>query len=197
MEGGMITIKIILGSTRPNRFGVQPANWLLQVAQNVEGATFEPVDLAELNLPFLDEPQVPAIGNYQQEHTKKWAKIVGPADGFVIVTPEYNHSYPASLKNAIDYLYAEWLHKPVAFVGYGSVAGGARAIEHLRGVVAYLDMFDISTHMLLPNYHSGLDEKGNFIFTEQHERAAKAMLERLVFWAERMKPGREELAGKQ
>ncbi len=192
----MVKIKIILGSNRPSRFAEQPGAWLLAQGQAMEGAEFELVDLAEIALPFLDEP-IPALHDkYQNEHTKAWAKIVAEADGFVFVAPEYNHGYTPVLKNAIDYLYKEWTHKPVAFLSYGSQAGGARAVEQLRAVVGHLSMYDITEHIILPEYYLNLDDKGNYQFTERHEKAAHTMLDRLVFWSEKMAAAREELAAR-
>lgn len=193
----MVTIKVIIGSVRPNRFGIQPANWLMEYAKNTykDDVKFELVDLAEVNLPFLDEPQIPAIA-IEHEHSLKWSKIINEADGFVFVTPEYNHSYSPALKNAIDYLASEWAHKPITFLSYGSAAGGARSVEHLRGVVSWIKMYDLAEHMILPDYYNNLDEKGNFIFGERHEKNAQAMLDALIFWSEKMKDAREQLAKK-
>lgn len=186
----MPTIKIILGSNRPSRFGEQPAQWLLEQGKSIEGATFELVDLAELNLPFLDEPSPALFGSYQNEHSKAWSKIVADADGFVFVAAEYNHGYTPVLKNAIDYLYHEWSHKPVAFLSYGSAAGGARAVDQLRAVVGHLSMYDITEHVIMPDYFAHQDENGAYKFTERHERSAQNMLTRLAFWAETMKSAR-------
>jgi len=190
----MPKIKIILGSSRPNRFGEQPAKWLMEMSKQIEGAEFEIIDLAEVALPFLDEP-FPAMQNkYQNEHTKAWAKVIADADGFVFVAAEYNHGYTPVMKNALDYLYNEWNNKPVAFLSYGSAAGGARAVDQLRAVVGHLGMYDITEHMILPEYYTNLDKDGNFQFTERHEQNAHTMLNRLVFWADKMAEARKELA---
>src|SRR5689334_23398863 len=127
----MTSIGIILGSTRPNRNGEAVAGWVLDHAKQRGDAQFELVDLRDHPLPHLDEPIPPSMGQYQNEHTKRWADRIASFDGYVIVTPEYNHSTSGVLKNAIDYLYAEWNNKAVGFVSYGSV-GGARAAEQLR-----------------------------------------------------------------
>jgi len=126
----------------------------------------------------------------------RWSKIIAGADGFVFVTHEYNYSYSPVLKNAIDFLASEWAHKPVAFLSYGATAGGARSVEHLRGVVAWLKMYDLAEQMLLPNYFANLDENGNFKFNERHEKNAHAMLEALIFWAEIFKEARAKLIAK-
>src|SRR3954470_7581778 len=147
MNGGSappVKIQIILGSIRQNRFGEKPAQWILQEARKREGVEFELIDLRDHPLPMFAEPTPPGRlnGNYPNELVSKWGKKVAEADGFIIVTPEYNHGYPPSLKNAIDHLFVEWGRKPVAFVGYGS-AGGARAVEQLRQVAIELEMAPI------------------------------------------------------
>ena len=116
----MIRIGIILGSTRPNRNGEQVATWVYDIASRRSDAEFELIDLRDYPLPHLDEPLPPSMGQYQNEHTKQWAATIASFDGFVIVTPEYNHCTSGVLKNAIDYLYAEWNNKAVGFVSYGA-----------------------------------------------------------------------------
>src|SRR3954462_1948767 len=127
----MLRIAIILGSTRPGRNGEAVAKWAHEIAKKRSDAIFELVDIKDFNLPLLDEPVPPSMGQYSKEHTKKWAAKIATFDGFVFVTPEYNHGTSGALKNAIDFLFAEWNDKAAGFVGYGSM-GGARAIENLR-----------------------------------------------------------------
>lgn len=186
-------IKIILGSTRPNRFGKQVADWIMELTKTHKNARFELIDLQEVNLPFLDEPLPPIQGNYQQPHTKAWANIIGPADGFIVVTGEYNFSIPAALKNAFDFLAAEWRYKPVAFVSYGASAGGARAVEHLRSSVANLGMFDLRDQVLMPNYWTQLNEQGMLEPTEDQTTAAHKLIDRIAFWSNYLKPARKQL----
>ena len=144
----MVRIGVILGSTRPNRNGEQVAKWVFDLASRRDDAQFELVDLRDYPLPHLDEPLPPSLGQYQNEHTKQWAAKISSFDGFVIVTPEYNHGTSGVLKNAIDYLYAEWHNKAVGFVSYGS-AGGVRAVEHLRLVAGELQMADVRQQVVL------------------------------------------------
>jgi NAD(P)H-dependent FMN reductase len=144
----MTRIGIILGSTRPNRLGEQVATWVYKNAIERDDADFELIDLRDFPLPHLDEPLPPSLGQYQGDHTKEWAATIASFDGFVIVTPEYNHSTSGVLKNAIDYLYAEWNNKAVGFVSYGAV-GGARAVEHLRLVAGELQMADVRQQVAL------------------------------------------------
>src|SRR5947207_4166132 len=141
-------VGFVFGRTRPYRNGEQVAKWVFDVASRRYDAEFELVDLRDYPLPHLDEPLPPSLGQYQNEHTKQWADKIASFDGFVIVTPEYNHGTSGVLKNAIDYLYAEWNNKAVGFVSYGS-AGGARAVEHLRLVAGELQMADVRQQVAL------------------------------------------------
>jgi NAD(P)H-dependent FMN reductase len=186
----MTKIKVIAGSVRPGRFNIQPATWITELASKYKDLDVELIDLQELNLPFYNEPQSPLTGNYVHEHTKEWAKVVDEADGFIWVTPEYNHSYSPVLKNAIDYLGKEWSGKPVSLVSYGAAAGGSRAAEHLRGVAGQLRMFDLREQVILPHYYTNLDEKGNFKFSENEENMAHALIEELATWAQKLKVAR-------
>ncbi|MCW2794993.1 NAD(P)H-dependent oxidoreductase [Nocardioides sp.] len=144
----MTRIGIILGSTRPGRNGEAVAKWVLDIASRRSDAEFELVDLVDYPLPHLDEALPPSMGQYQNAHTQQWAAKIGSFDGFIMVTPEYNHSTSGVLKNAIDYLFTEWNHKAVGFVSYGSV-GGARAAEHLRLVAGELKMADVRSQVAL------------------------------------------------
>src|SRR3982751_1583759 len=131
----MNKIAIIIGSTRPGRNGEAVAKWVYDIAKKRSDAEFELVDIKDFNLPLLDEPMPPSTGQYTQPHTKAWAAKIDTFDAFVFVTPEYNHGTSGALKNAIDFLFREWNNKAAGFVSYGS-AGGARAVEHLRQVMA-------------------------------------------------------------
>lgn len=144
----MTRIGIILGSTRPGRNGEAVAAWVHEIAARRTDATFELIDLRDYPLPHLDEELPPSMGQYQNTHTQQWAATIASFDGFVMVTPEYNHSTSGVLKNAIDYLYAEWNNKAVGFVSYGSV-GGARAAEHLRLIAGELKMADVRSQVAL------------------------------------------------
>ena len=185
----MTRIGIILGSTRPNRNGEQVAKWVLDIASRRDDAEFELVDLRDYPLPHLDEPMPPSLGQYQNEHTKQWAEKIASFDGFVIVTPEYNHSTSGVLKNAIDYLYAEWNNKAVGFVSYGS-AGGARAAEHLRLVAGELQMADVRQQVVL----SLITEFENFsVFKpgDYNLTALDTMLDQVVAWSTALAPLRD------
>jgi NAD(P)H-dependent FMN reductase len=188
----MTRIGIILGSTRPNRNGEQVAKWVYDVASRRTDAEFELVDLRDYPLPHLDEPLPPSMGQYQGEHTKQWADKIASFDGFVMVTPEYNHSTSGVLKNAIDYLYSEWNNKAVGFVSYGG-AGGARAVEHLRLVVGELQMADVRQQVAL----SMFTEFENFTVLKPGEfnRAAlDTLLDQVIAWSAALAPLRQPAA---
>ena len=189
----MPVVKVILGSTRPSRFGVQPAEWLMQLTKDHPETTFELIDLKEVNLPFLDEAHAADSGIYEKEHTKAWSKIIDEADGFIVVAGEYNHVAMPALLNAIDYLAAEWQHKPIAYISYGAAAGGARAVEQLRGMAGHLNMYDISDTIVMVNYWTQVDSDGRFIATESQVAAAHRLLETTGFWADAMKDIRAKL----
>jgi NAD(P)H-dependent FMN reductase len=182
----MPRIGIILGSTRPNRNGEQVARWVLDIASERVDAEFELVDLRDYPLPHLDEPMPASFGQYTNDHTKEWAQKIGSFDGFVIVTPEYNHGTSGVLKNAIDYLYAEWNNKAVAFVSYGAV-GGARAAEHLRLVAGELQMADVRQQVAL----SLITEFENFsLFRpgDYNVDALGTLLDQVIAWSAALAP---------
>ncbi len=152
MPATPLSIHVIIGSTRRNRFSEKPAGYVFDELKKEEGVQPELIDLRDWPLPFFDEPITPTRinGNYSVEIAKRWAAKVGEADAFIIVTPEYNHGYPAVLKNAIDWVFPEWSRKPVGFVGYGN-AGGARAIEQLRQVVIEMQMLPLRIAVHIPS----------------------------------------------
>jgi NAD(P)H-dependent FMN reductase len=188
----MTRIGIILGSTRPNRNGEQVAKWVYDIASRRSDAEFELVDLRDYPLPHLDEPLPPSMGQYRNEHTRQWADKIASFDGFVFVTPEYNHSTSGVLKNAIDYLYGEWNNKAVGFVSYGSV-GGARAAEHLRLVAGELQMADVRQQVAL----SLLTEFENFsVFRpgDYNRAALDTLLDQVIAWSTALAPLRQPTA---
>jgi NAD(P)H-dependent FMN reductase len=188
----VIQIGIILGSTRPKRNGEQVANWVYDIARRRGDAEFELVDLRAYELPHLDEPLPPSLGQYQQKHTRAWARKVASFDGFVIVTPEYNHGTSGVLKNAIDYVYAEWNNKAVGFVSYGA-SGGARATEHLRLVAGELQMADVRQQVEL----SLITEFVNYsVFKPGDDKVAALdrLLDQVVAWSTVLAPLRPPAA---
>ena len=181
----MLRIAIVIGSTRPGRNGESVANWVFDHAKKRTDAEFEIVDLAQFDLPLLDEPVPPSMGQYSKPHTKKWALTVASFDGFLFITPEYNHSTSAALKNAIDFVYAEWNNKAAGFVGYG-VLGASRAIEHLRGIMAEIKVADVRSTVSLSLYDD-FENFSTFKPGPQHEASLMALLDQLIAWSGALK----------
>lgn len=183
----MVKVAIITGSTRPGRQSLVVAQWVHDCAQRHLEGRAEPsiVDIADFDLPLLDEPFPPAMGRYTKDHTKRWAAAIAPFDAFVFVTPEYNHSYPAALKNALDFLVAEWADKAGGFVSYGG-ALGARSVEHLRGVMGNLRIADVNTHVALSMYDD-FEQFSVFKPREMHLKTLGTLLDDLVGWGSALK----------
>jgi len=177
----MLKIAVILGSTRPGRNGKAVAEWVYDVAKQRDDAEYELVDIAEYALPHLDEIVPPSLGQYSQPHTLAWANKIASFDGFVFVTPEYNHSTSGALKNAIDFLYAEWNNKAAGFVSYGS-AGGTRAVEHLRLVMAELQVADVRAQVALSLF-TDFENFSNFTPAPHHEPALGVVLDQVLAWS--------------
>jgi NAD(P)H-dependent FMN reductase len=185
-----MNIKIILASTRQGRFGDKPAQWILDLAKMVPGISVELLDLKEYSLPIFAEPVSPlyVTGEYTTPEINRWAEKIAEADAFIVVAPEYNHGYPASLKNNLDYLYREWNQKPIAFVGYGST-GGARAVEQLRQVAVELQMAPIrnGVHIMNPWLLTNEDGSLKAGVLDGYVPAAEAMIKQLIWCSERVK----------
>jgi NAD(P)H-dependent FMN reductase len=187
----MPRLSIIIGSTRPGRAGLPIADWFADRARGHGGFEIDVVDLAELNLPMLDEPNHPRLRQYTHQHTKDWSARIAGSDAFVIVTPEYNHGYSAPVKNAIDYLHHEWHYKPVGFVSYGGVAAGTRAMQQLKQVVTALRMLPLTDAVNIPFHTQFLDDDGRVEANEVMEQAADVMLDELLRVEATLRPLRE------
>ncbi|MDB5119413.1 MAG: hypothetical protein JWN56_631 [Sphingobacteriales bacterium] len=183
----MNNIKIITSTTREGRKGIAVANWITNLAKQDSTYTIELLDLAQINLPFMDEPNHPRMQQYIHEHTKQWSKSIDEADAFIIVLAEYNFGFPAPIKNALDYLYNEWMHKPVAFVSYGGISGGLRATQMLKQVVTAIHMMPIVDQVNIPFFAKHIDESGTFVPDEALTKSANAMLKELERWSESLK----------
>ena len=181
----MIRVAIVIGSTRPGRNGEAVARWVYEIAAKRNDAEFELVDIKDYNLPLLDEPVPPSMGQYSRAHTKLWAAKIGSFDAFVFVTPEYNHGPSAALKNAIDFLYKEWNNKAAGFVGYGS-AGGTRAVEQLRLVMAEVQIATVRTQVMLSLY-TDFEKFSTFKPGPYQETAVNSMLNQVIAWGGAMK----------
>lgn len=185
----MIKVAIILGSTRPGRKSDVIGSWAHELASKRSDASFEIVDLAEVGLPMLDEAIPPSMGKYEHEHTKKWAANVARFDAFVFVTPEYNHSTSAVLKNALDYVYAEWNDKAAGFIGYGS-AGGTRAVEALRQICSELQIAHVRSQVALSLF-TDFESFKTFKPDPKHEKSLSTMLDQVVAWGGALKTLRD------
>ena len=176
----MTRIAIIVGSTRPGRNGTAVAEWVHAYAKTRTDAEYELVDIEQFGLPLLDEPVPASMGMYSKDHTKSWAGVIDSFDGFVFVTPEYNHSPSGALKNAIDFIYAEWNNKAAGFVGYGSV-GAVRAVEQLRLIAAELQVATVRAQVAL-NLATDFENYSVFTPADYHQANLEAMFDQVVSW---------------
>jgi NAD(P)H-dependent FMN reductase len=186
----MLNVGIILGSTRPNRNGEAVAKWVLERTKGRTDARYELVDIRDYELPLLDEPIPPSQGKYSQPHTKRWAEKIASLDAFVFVTPEYNHSTSGALKNAIDFLYREWNNKAAGFVSYGS-AGGARAVEALRLIMAELQIADVRAQVMFSLF-TDFKNFSQFEPDPRHDKELDALLKQVVSWGSALQAVRTE-----
>ncbi|MEU6545861.1 NAD(P)H-dependent oxidoreductase [Streptomyces sp. NPDC046859] len=184
----MTKIAIVLGSTRPGRNGEAVARWVYEAASRREDAQFELVDIGEFDLPLLDEPVPPSMGQYSKDHTRRWAAKVAEFDGYVFVTPEYNHGTSGALKNALDYLYGEWNNKAAGFVGYGS-AGGTRAVEQLRLIMSELQIATVRAQVSLSLF-TDFENFSTFKPSSHHDQPLATMLDQVISWSQAMKSTR-------
>lgn len=183
-----LKLMILCGSTRPGRIGPKVGRWCHEVARAHGGFDAELVDLGALNLPLLDEPAHPSLRQYTQPHTQAWSRLVGAADAFVFVTPEYDFFPPAALVNAVQCLVHEWARKPAAVVSYGGVSGGLRAAQVLRQLLSGLNMAVISPTVPLPNVAQMMGADGAVQAPEATAKTAGGVLDELHRWAVALKP---------
>ncbi|MEU5703847.1 NADPH-dependent FMN reductase [Streptomyces aurantiacus] len=184
-----LRIALVLGSTRPGRRGDQIAAWALEAARAHGGADYELVDIADHRLGNLDEPGNPNLQQYQHDHTRAWGELVDSFDGFVFLVPEYNHSFPGALKNALDYVYREWNDKAAGIISYGGWAAGVRAAEALRLVLAELQVATVRTQptiSTLPSFHTG-----TFLPQDGLDTAVHGMLDQVTAWSGALRGVRE------
>src|SRR6266851_3006174 len=188
----MLKIAIIIGSTRPGRNGEAVAKWAYEIAQKRSDAEFELVDIEDFNLPLLDEPMPPIMGQYTHDHTRRWSAKIASFDAFVFVTPEYNHATSGALKNAIDFLYGEWVNKAAGFIGYGGTSG-ARAVENLRLVMGELQVATVRAQVGLSMF-TDFENYTVFKPASHHETAVNGMLDQVIAWGGALKTLRENQA---
>lgn len=182
----MLKIAIIIGSTRPGRRGEAIARWVHEIAQKRSDAEYEIVDIADFNLPLYDEPKPPILGQYTKSHTLAWSEVINSFDGYVFVTPEYNHAVSGALKNAIDFLFNEWKDKAAGIVSYGGGTGGARAAENLRLILGELNVADVRAQVTLSLFTDF--ENYSILKPAPHqEAAANALFDQVVAWSGALK----------
>lgn len=181
----MTKIAILIGSTRPGRNGEAVGKWVYEQSKEYKGAEFELVDIADYDLPLLDEPYPAMMQKYTKGHTKIWSEKINEFDGYIVVTPEYNHSTSGALKNAIDYLNVEWKDKAAGFVSYGSV-GGARAVEHLRLIFAELRVATVRAQVMFSLFTDFID-MAEFKPDARHKEETKVLFDQVVSWSNALK----------
>ena len=181
-----LRIGIIIGSTRPGRVGDQVAKWVQEHAARLGTAEYEVVDLAEVNLPLLDEAVPASAGRYEHDHTRAWAERIDGFDGFVFVTSEYNHAPSPSLLNAISFIYREWNDKAAAIVSYGALSSGVRAADKLRSTLGELQIADVRMQLAFSFFH---DFENFSVFTpgERHLATLQGLVDQLESWTEAMR----------
>jgi NAD(P)H-dependent FMN reductase len=185
----MLRVGIIVGSTRPGRKAAAVAKWAYDILKIRKDAEFEIIDIEDYKLPLLDEPVPPSMHQYSKGHTKTWSAKIDSFDAYIFVTPEYNHSVSAALKNAIDFLFHEWNNKAAGFVGYGS-AGGVRAVECLRLVMGEIKVADVRAQVLL-SLVTDFENFTTFKPHERHDKAVHVMADEVIAWGGALKRLRE------
>jgi NAD(P)H-dependent FMN reductase len=190
----MPRLQIIIASTRPGRVGLPVAEWFRDRAAAHGGFELDVADLAEIALPFMDEPNHPRLRRYEHAHTIAWSERVDAADAFAIVMPEYNHSFTAPLKNALDYLHGEWQHKPVGLISYGGVSAGLRAATAVKHPLVALRLTPVTDAISIPFVSRLIDDDGRLLANELMEQSATAMLDDLLRVQDALRPLREPAA---
>ena len=188
----MYNLKIISSTVRPGRKGPLVAAWITELAKQNENFNVELLDLGEINLPMMNEPNHPIMKNYQHAHTKWWSAKIDEADAFIFVTAEYDYNYPAPLRNALEYLSQEWGYKPAAIVSYGGVSAGTRASNALKADLSTLRMVPLAESVNFPFFQQNINDENEFEAKETSHKAAANMLKQLVRWAKGLKAIKED-----
>jgi NAD(P)H-dependent FMN reductase len=188
----MYNLKIITSTVRPGRKGPLVASWITGLARQHGQFNVELLDLAEIKLPMMDEPNHPRLKKYQHNHTKWWSAKIEEADAFIFVTAEYDYNYPAPLRNALEYLSLEWTYKAAGMVSYGGISGGTRATNSLRGDLATLGMVPIQESVNFPFFNQNINDQNEFVANETAHKAAEVMLNQLLRWTKGLKLIRED-----
>jgi NAD(P)H-dependent FMN reductase len=184
----MLKLAVVITSTRPGRVGLPVGQWFFEWVKGHGTFDVTLIDLLELNLPHLDEPNHPRLQKYTRAHTKAWSETVSGIDAFVFVTPEYNYGMPPALLNALNYLFVEWNYKAAGFVSYGGISGGTRSVQMSRSVLNTLRMMAVPEAVNIPFVAKLLDDQSKFICNEAVEKSAKTMMDELLKWSEVLRP---------
>lgn len=187
-------LHIVICSTRPGRVGPAVARWFHEIASSQGKFETQLIDLADFNLPLLDEPVHPKLQQYQHAHTKAWSESVASADAYIFVTPEYNYNPPPSLVNALDYVYNEWNYKPCGFVSYGGISGGLRSAQAIKSQITTLKMMPMVEGVMIPFVNNFLDDAGEFQSNDSIDKSAVTLLDELLLWALGFMAMRESMA---
>ena len=188
----MYLLKIISSTVRPGRKGSSVEKWIIEQAQKHSEFIVEYLDLSEINLPLMDEPNHPSLKKYVHEHTIKWSKTIDEADAFIFVTGEYDFNYPAPLRNALEFLNHEWGYKAAGIVSYGGVSAGTRAANALKGDLATFRMVPIMDMVNIPFFNKNINDDGEFIGSDLSEKAAYKMLRQILRWTKGLKSIKED-----
>ncbi|MET3115486.1 NAD(P)H-dependent FMN reductase [Pedobacter sp. CG_S7] len=190
----MYKLKIISSSVRPGRKGPVVAKWIASMAIQNGNFDVEVLDLGEVNLPMMNEPQHPSLKKYEHEHTKKWSAKIDEADAFIFVTAEYDFNYPAPLRNALEYLYLEWGYKAAGLVSYGNVSGGTRAANSLKADLSTFKVVPLYEAVNFPFFQDNINDQDEFLANEISVKAAADMFKELIRWTKGLKSIREDKA---
>lgn len=180
-------LKIISSSVRPGRKGPVVAGWITELAKQNENFNVELLDLGEINLPMMNEANHPALKKYEHEHTKKWSAKIEEADAFIFVTAEYDYNYPAPLRNALEYLYQEWVYKAAGIVSYGGISGGTRAFNCLKADLSTFKIVPLMQAVNFPFFQQNINDQNEFEASASSHKAAEAMFKELIRWTKGLK----------
>lgn len=190
----MYKLKIITSTVRPGRKGPLVAKWITELAKQEKNFQVELLDLAEIKLPLMDEPNHPLLKKYEHEHTKKWSAKIDEADAFIFVTAEYDYNYPAPLRNALEYLNHEWGYKAAGIVSYGGVSAGTRATNSLKSDLSTFRMVPLQETVNFPFFNQNINDQNEFVANETSLKAADSMFRQLLRWTKGLKLIREDKA---
>lgn len=186
-------LKVIVASTRNGRQGIAVANWFVDKVKKHESFETEVLDLKEIALPMLDEPNHPRLKDYQYDHTKAWSKKVNEGDAFVFIVPEYNYGMPPSVVNAIDYVFSEWHYKPAALVSYGGISAGLRSAQMSKLILTTVKLVPLTEAVSIPFFTKNINDEGVFISNEPIDNSYDIMMAELVKWTKGLKYMRDNI----